>query len=489
VRLPAQGTLPAGTRELDDLTYVLASEWVSEEVKGGGPDLKGHYVLKVSGRPYAELYVSSEAVAQGQSLEQVLQAGIDKVRDKLPDYQPMGTRRIKLGDIDAIVHDFGYSLGTPFRGRSYVLILDNTSYSFFFNTAGGYFASVEKSYTSVMSSVTRRARTAQPAAGAAPATVEEHGLLLDLPAGWRPSGDAAGAKYRCYDAEGRTLASFFPLHSEALILAILGPIDSQVSSFVDDKRNGFAGQFQDVVFGPAQRLQVGDLDVRSLEFTCKQGQVKGFFRWYFIPVKDKEDTDTMQYGWSMCQFGFFAVQGDQLEARKAQFDAIIKTARKKGAGAAAAPATQPATGDLPTLEPEGEQPNMFRDAAGRFELPLPDGAKQGARDRVLAAYTVADKAADIEVHCLPSAAEAAAKVEAIGAGKKQNGQESIWQVGGKETTVRLYTHKNEAGATMATVTACYPTVALVVVVVVPAKGYAEAQAWIAQFLKGLRFTG
>jgi len=44
-RLPAQVAPPAGTRELDDLSYVLGSEWAVEEVKGAGPDLRAHYAV------------------------------------------------------------------------------------------------------------------------------------------------------------------------------------------------------------------------------------------------------------------------------------------------------------------------------------------------------------------------------------------------------------------------------------------------------------
>ncbi len=132
--LPAQGAPPAGTRELDDLRYVLGSEWVVEDLRGGGPELRAHYAMKVRGQPCGELYVSSESVARGQTLEQVLQAGIEKTRDKLPDYQPLGTKRTKAGDFDAVVHDFGYTVGVPFRGRVYVLLAGGSSYSFFFNT-------------------------------------------------------------------------------------------------------------------------------------------------------------------------------------------------------------------------------------------------------------------------------------------------------------------------------------------------------------------
>jgi len=107
----------------------------------------------------------------------------------------------------------------------------------------------------------------------------------------------------------------------------------------------------------------------------------------------------------------------------------------------------------------------------------------------LAVYTVAATPARIELHCLPSAAEAATKALAIAEGKKANGKEMTWQVGGKEAVVRLYTHKDAAGAALATLVARYPEAALVVAVELPANGYAEAQAWITPFLKGLRYRG
>lgn len=488
--LPAQGAPPAGTRELDDLRYVLGSEWVVEDLRGGGPELRAHYAMKVRGQPCGELYVSSESVARGQSLEQVLQAGIEKTRDKLPDYQPLGTKRTKAGDFDAVVHDFGYTVGVPFRGRVYVLLAGGSSYSFFFNTTGSYFGAVEGTFAKVMASVKRRERPAVPVADAGPTTVEEHGLLIDLPAGWRPSGDAAGAKYRCYGPQGETLASFFPMTSNAPILAAFGPIDAQIDGFVQKQQDDLGRQFEHATFAPVRRLDVGGISVRCLDCDCEQAGVQGFFRWFFLPVKDKPDEGAVQYGWTIRQFGFFTTRDEQLDARKAQFDSIIKTVRTKGAAAATAPGTTPAaTGDLPTLEPEAEPAGLFRDAAGRFELPLPESARQESREQALAVYTVAATPARIELHCLPSAAEAATKALAIAEGKKANGKEMTWQVGGKEAVVRLYTHKDAAGAALATLVARYPEAALVVAVELPAKGYAEAQAWITPFLKGLRYRG
>lgn len=483
--LPAQGAPPAGTRELDDLRYVLGGEWVVEDLRGGGPELRAHYAMKVRGQPCGELYVSSELVARGQTLEQVLQAGIEKTRDKLPDYQPLGTKRTKAGDFDAVVHDFGYTVGVPFRGRVYVLLAGGSSYSFFFNTTGSYFAAVEGTFTKVMASVKRRERPAVPVADAGPTTVEEHGLLIDLPAGWRPSGDAAGAKYRCFGPQGETLASFFPMCSNAPILAAFGPIDAQIDGFVQQQQDDLGRQFERATFAPVRRLDVGGISVRCLDCDCEQAGIQGFFRWFFLPVKDKPDEGTVQYGWTIRQFGFFATRDARLDAKKAQFDDIIKTVRTKNAAAAA----PPATGDLPALEPEAEPAARFRDAAARFELPLPEGAKQESRAAALAVYAIAAKAARIELHCLPSAAEAVAKVDAIAAGKKANGKEMTWQVGGKEAVVRLYTHKDAAGEPLATLVARYPEVALVVVVELPAKGYGDGQAWITPFLKGLRYPG
>lgn len=489
MELPAQGTPPAGTRELDDVTFVLPAEWSSEEVKGAAADLRAHYVLKVAGRPYAELYVSSEPATPGQSLEQLLQAGIEKTRDKLPDYQPMGTRRMKAGELDAVVHDFAYSVGTPFRGRVHVLIANGTKYSFFFNTASGYFQGVEGSYTKVMGSLKRRDRPAVPAGAAgdaAPLTIEEHGLLLDLPVGWRPSGDAAGAKYRWHDADGQMLGSLFPLCSEEPILAVLGPVDGQIDGFVKRKQQDYARQFESIQPAPVQRVKLGGFDVRMLEFTCRSGGIRGYFRWYFVPMKDKEDEPTVQYGWTIRHFGFFTMQDDQLETRKAQFDAIMKTVRRKGA-AAPATATPPAQGELPVLEPEGEATNRFRDPAGRFELPLPNGGKQEVGEATHNVTTYADKATRVELWCMPTELEAAAKVVVLGSGKKLNGTETTWQVDGKDAKVRLYSHQNAAGQSMATVVASYPAVSLVVAIELPAKGYADAQAWIGQLLRGLTY--
>lgn len=479
---PAQTQPDTGTRELDDITYALASEWVNKEIKAG-PDLRAHYVLEVRGRPYAELYVSSEKLPGPGTLEQVLQAGIEKGRGKLTDYRPMGTRRTRVGDLDAIVHDFGYFVGTPFRGRIYVLVVGDTSYSFFFNTAEGYFSSVENVYSTVAASIRRRKKPDLPAANAAPATVEEHGLLIDLPAGWRPSGDAAGAKYRSYDAAGQTVASFFPLRSDVPMFEHFGPLEPQVDGFIKQKRAEFAQQFDNFVEGPSQRLKVGELDVRSIEFTCKQGNMAGFFRWYFVPLKDKEDDATTRYPHMMRQFGFFTTQGDRLADMKAQFEAIIKTLRKQGA---APVADKPATDLLPALEPEGEQPGLFRDPAGRFVLPLPDGAKLQGQDNAHSSYALAAKDAKIELWNLQRAEDATARVAAIAQGRKQNGAESTWQVSGSEARVRVYTAKNDAGEALATVVANYPATGLVIAVELPTKGYAAAQPWITAFLKGLR---
>ncbi|MBN2492533.1 MAG: hypothetical protein JXQ29_16920 [Planctomycetes bacterium] len=102
---------------------------------------------------------------------------------------------------------------------------------------------------------------------------------------------------------------------------------------------------------------------------------------------------------------------------------------------------------------------------------------------------IADQGARIQVWALPDAAQGATRLAAVAAGKKLNGAETKWEVGGKEARVRLHTAKNEAGETVATVTAFYPAAVAVLAVEIPAKSYGAAQAWIMAFFKGLRYKG
>ena len=92
------------------------------------------------------------------------------------------------------------------------------------------------------------------------------------------------------------------------------------------------------------------------------------------------------------------------------------------------------------------------------------------------------------IHDCPNDGISAGLAARFAAGKKISGTPTALSVGGREATVSLYTAKGADGETQAWVVALYKGAGLLIVVNLPAKDYAGAQAWIGGLLRGVRFS-
>ena len=551
----ARPQLTAG-QEADDITYTMPAGWLLQPVQAG-PEVKAHYVLMSGGRPYGEMYFSKEALAAPQNLDQFFQAGVEKAKPTIPNYRPRQTQRISLAGIDAIVHDFAYDVsGTSWSGRTYSMLIDNTAYTFFFNTLSQYLPSLQGTISQVMASV-RPAPKPKPApqaagvqaggqaavpgaVGGGPSTVEENGLQFDLPAGWAPSNDAQGAKYRLYGPEGTQYGALFIFEPDELsgLSSMMGGPDNTLDSAFRGKQEDLFKNFDQYTPTNTAKIKIGRFDALVHDFTIRQGVQKGFYRWIFISVKEKEDTEKTKYAPIVHQMAFMTTVMEQLEGLKLQFDGIVQSIRLKGAAApaadqgaaraattlvlpdwmtktapagqaAAAPAmtapavvppaaqakihpdkTHPprtAVEALPNLLDNNEETLAYIDPSSRYTVNLPQGAVLEKKEENSSTYVIAADKTTIQIQSFKSLKQGDAMAAKIGAGKKVNGAATYWTAGSRKATVGLYTFNDAAGDKMASVMAYYRESGLVMVVTLPAPAYAGAQDWITALIKGVVF--
>jgi len=545
------GQFPAGQQQMggqpqaqgqsgDDLTYTMPPGWIIQQVQGAGPNVKVHYVYSQGGVPYCEMYLFCDPLAQPMTLDQAFQQGVERARPTLQGYQPLATQKTQVAGQETIVHDFSYfvSGSVSFIGRSYVMLVNNNLYNFFFNTTNSYFYSLQGIFAQIVSTVRV---VPKPAPGMQPGfqpgvqpggqmgapvggaqtggmIVQEQEFTLDLTPGWRPSNDSAGAKYRWYDQNGQKLGALFIFEPDqgGAMMTLFG--DVSPSSLLD---SAFEKQKTDLFqtldnYKPINtvKTKIGGFDALVHDFNIIQGQTTGYNRWYFIVHKPKADEGTTRYGTYVYTFGFTTTALNQLEMVKSQFDAIMGSIRPKGAPAPQArtatppppppanaagappvappvqiqrPQEKPAVGGLPTLAPETAAADTYQDADGRFKIPLPAGTKIYRKEGNMTSYENREKNAYFQVWSFKKAKEADGLREYATKNKKLNGKPVTWNVDGREVFIGLYTGGDTTSIAKATVTAVYPSVGLYILIEVPAKEYAATQEWISDLIRGVRF--
>ncbi len=543
------GQFPAGQQQMggqpqgqsgDDIAYTMPPGWVIQQVQGAGPNVKVHYVYFQGGVPYCEMYLFCDPLAQPMTLDQAFQQGVERARPALQGYQPLGTQKTQVAGQETIVHDFSYfvSGSVSFIGRSYVMLVNNNVYNFFFNTTNNYFYSLQGIFAQILSTVRVVPRPAPglqpgiqpgvqpggqmgaPVGGAQTGgmTVQEQEFTLDLTPGWGPSNDSAGAKYRWYDQNGQKLGALFIFEPDqgGAMMTLFG--DVSPSSLLD---SAFEKQKTDLFqtldnYRPINtvKTKIGGFDALVHDFNITQGQTSGYNRWYFIVHKPKADEGTTRYGTYVYRFGFTTTALNQLEMVKSQFDAIMGSIRPKGAPAPQArtatppppppanaagappvappvqiqrPQEKPAVGGLPTLTPETVKTEIYQDAKNRFKISLPPGTQLARKDGSLTVYKNRERKAYFQFWSSKSVNEAGGIEKYSTKDKKLNGKPITWEVDGKEVIIRLYSGKNSVGDEVAAVTAFYPEVAFVLLIEVPINEYGAAQEWITGLIKGIQF--
>jgi hypothetical protein len=523
---PAQafgGGAQAGATTAEDIVYAMPAGWIMQPVQAG-PEVIAHYVYYRGGIPYCEMYLSSKVLTGPQSLEQAFQEGIETAKPNFPYYQSHGTQRIQVAGLEAIVHDFSYYMAqsAAFKGRVYVMLVNNKMYSFFFNTSSANFAGVQGLFPQVLGSVRvapKPAVVAQTggAGGLTGAggpgggmTCEEHGLVFELPAGWVPSNDPAGAKYRLPSPAGGQLAALFVFEPDKLsgLSVLFGEnAATALDNALNRRKEELFKTFDEYTPVGTTKIKIGGLDALVHDFDFRQSNFRGFYRWYFISVKTKEDTATTKYAPNIHQFSFMSSALEQREALKAQFDAIFASLRLKGAPApagqittageltlpaeAAQPQKHPAkkAGSLPQLTGgETAEPGVYVDPKGLVRIPLPAEAQLFRKEGEMTSYHVRNKNAYMQIWSMKSFDEAERMQLVATEDKKQNGDQMRWDVAGRQAIIKLYTGKNISKKDVAVVTAIFPDASLFILVEVPVNDYGAAQEWIEEFIRGVQFV-
>jgi hypothetical protein len=511
------GAQQAGAITADDIAYTMPPGWIMQPVQAG-PEVIAHYVYYRGGMPSCELYISCEVPAAPKTLDQAFQEGLAKVKPALPFYQARGTQRTTVAGLDAIVHDFSYYVAqsAAFTGRSYVFIVNGKVYNFFFNTTSGNFTGVQGLFPQILNSVqvNPTPNVAAQEGGGGGVTVgpgggltcEEHGVAFELPAGWAPSNDPAGAKYRLH-RNGRLVGSLFvfePNQLSAMTALFGGGSAAQLKDALAARQEGLFKQIGEYKPAETTNMKFGPFEALVHEFDFRQTNNPGFYRWYFVSVKAKEDTGTTQYPPVVHEFSIMSTALDQRGALKKEFDAIFATLRLKGATAPAVttvaeaagppavqskPPAKKAAGALPQLAgtDTAAEAGVYTDPQSRVRIPLPPDTVIFRKEGELTSYKNKPRKAYFQFWSMKSVSEAGGMGSYATKDKKQNGAAMSWEVEGREVLVKLYTGKNVINDDVAAVTALYPEANLLVYVEVPLKDYNTSQEWIMEFLQGVHY--
>lgn len=221
----------------------------------------------------------------------------------------------------------------------------------------------------------------------------------------------------------------------------------------------------------------------------------------------KSDKATVIVAPEVLPFAFMSMTPERAGEIRKQWDAIIDTMRPKGAAAPVnPPVTAPAAdeapkrnpawasppakaeGSLPALVEDQPEPGLYSDPFGRYKIKLPDGAVPQKTEDNASWYKMPAGKTLFIIHNCRGDETVTALAARFAAGKKANGAPTVLNVGGRETTVMLYTAKDSDGENLAWVVAAYKGAGLLVVVNLPVKDYAGAQAWIGALLRGVRFS-
>jgi hypothetical protein len=514
----------------DDITYAMPQGWVVQPVQGGGPDMKAHYAFYYQGYPCGEMYLYSQPLAGSQTVEQVFQDGLAKVRPSLLYYQARGTQKINVGGMPTMVHEFSYAPaggGVPFIARTYTLIAGAGVYTFFFQTVQNYFMSVQPAFAAVMATVKANPKPSPaatipdakpPIAPGGGLTGDDLGLNFDLPAGWQLANDPAGAKYRQYDAGGSQVASLFIMKADqtAGIASLMGaPIESALDEALNNRTEREFKSYDKYAPAATVKRKIAGYTGIVHDFSFELSGRPVAYRWCAFAVPRKSDKPSVVVAPEVLPFAFMSMMPERTAEVRKQWDAIIDTMRPKGEAApvatpitapVTAPVTAPAAedapkrnpawatppakieGGLPTLVEDQPEPGLFPDPFGRYKIKLPDGAVHQKTEDNASWFKMPAAKTIFIIHNCRTDETVPALAARFAAGKKANGTPTILNVGGREATVSLYTAKDPDGENLAWVVAPYKGAGLLIVISLPANDYAGAQAWIGALLRGVRFN-
>jgi hypothetical protein len=405
--------------------------------------------------------------------------------------------------------------GVSFTGCSYVLLVNNNVYHFFFNTTSGNYPSLQAGIAQIMATVRVNVRPT-PETQAGPVdqggvlrrdtttrgtTIQEMDFSLDLAPGWQPSNDPQGAKYRLYNQNGQLLGSLFIFEPDpgAVILSLLGNADADqlLQSALETKKRELFKDLGNYTPVDTIKTKLGGLDALIHDFNFSQGLTQGYYRWYFVAYKPKQDEGSTVYATQVYQFAFMTTALAQLNVLKPQFDAIMGSVRPKGAPALQAVRTEGRPSQklpeptninkLPSLVPAVGEAGVYQDSDGRFRISFPAGTQFLRKDGKMSSYKNTQKNAYFQVWSFPTVNEAVGMRDYAMKDKNLNGEVVTWEVSREEVLVGLYTGGTQAGDAKATIAVVYPSVSGLLLIEIPAKDYAGAQDWITSLIKSIEF--
>jgi hypothetical protein len=145
-------------------------------------------------------------------------------------------------------------------------------------------------------------------------------------------------------------------------------------------------------------------------------------------------------------------------------------------------------GGLPALVEDAPEPSLYPDPFGRYAIKLPEGAVLQKTEENASWFKMPAARTSFIIHNCRSEETVNSLAASFGAGRKANGAPSVMAVDGREATVSLFTAKDAAGENLAWVVAAYKGSGLLIVINLPVRDYAGAQAWIRNFLRGVKFN-
>lgn len=504
------------------IEFTMPAGWVPKSAPGA----KAAYDLYFQGKPYAEMYLSEEALNEPKTASQLLEDGIRKNSGNLSGYRSLGSSNVRVAGTDGVVLDFSYYIPqttVQFTGRLLVLVVNEAAYSFFFNTTSSYFPYVKGSFEEIASSVKAVEKPApaqvqaEPAAPAATTpgvqrTVEEHCFLLDLAPGWKDAPTSGGAKYRFYNEKGNYLAGFFPDGTNPLdqtIAVMCLPIKEDPLQAVLDRKTAENKKEEGYKEIKTEKRTVAGCPALLHDFSTRiTGGGTAIQRYCLIAVKDKPDTGSIMYPPSIYNFRFL-ISANRFAEAETEIEALLNSLRlKTPLPVQGTPATPAVTGpsaaapegsQLPEL-PEQELPELggeedegvFHGPGGTFTVTLPEGS---IPDRELnpvfaggpgkaSTYTIPGKEGTVIV-LNASGSDADGIVYRNTLSEKLNARlssDTAWTVEGRDVPVRIFTTAD--GRVLAA--ALFPHHGFFIGVLLPRGEYNEARGWIRDMIMSVK---
>lgn len=304
-------------------------------------------------------------------------------------------------------------------------------------------------------------------------------VQFNMPLGWEPQippDPSIKALFYLKDAQGVLVAELYYL-AESLPYPV--SLQDYFSAF---QANSLQVAFSGYTPISTQNTTVANLPALRHDFTCvaegTTNQLKGSA--YLFLVGNE------------AQVLLFDCLTSNFDALQPQFQTVINQLVVAGTSSPTLPpASSPATTSvLPSLSATSATPcppDTYCDPEGEFTVPLPAGSTLTQTVEGGAIYQ-APQEGQITILRFPDETGLQNVVSQIVAGKTPQGTVDV-EAQGKKGKISVYSSTNpDTGKNFASVVTTYEGTTLLIVVVVPAEEYNNAQGWIVSTLSGVKFA-